>query len=194
MVNVNDIFTREEFSNTVWRMTGENYFPDILNESRSYREATPGYKTIFLSHSHLDASYVLKTRKFFENLGIKIYVDWADEYMPKQTCGDTATKIKEKIRGNNFFVFLATDNSIISRWCNWEVGYGDSYKFSEYKEENRILILPLASNRRDWEGNEYLQLYPYVIHRKKVYPYSTEEFYVHNPDGSEVTLKNWLNR
>lgn len=193
MININEIFTRDEFSSTVGRMTGKRYSPDILNESRSYREATPGYKTIFLSHSHLDASYVLITRKFFENLGIKIYVDWADRSMPKQTCGDTATKIKEKIRGNNFFVFLATDNSIISRWCNWEVGYGDSCKFSEDKVKDRILILPLASNRRDWEGNEYLQLYPYVIHRKKC-GNLPGNFYVRYPDGTELTLYNWLNR
>lgn len=194
MVNVNEIFTREEFDNIVRRMSGESYFPNVLNESRSYREAKPGYKTIFLSHSHFDASYVLKTRKFFENLGIKIYVDWADESMPERTSGVTATKIKEKIRGNNFFVFLATDRSIISRWCNWEVGYGDSYKYSDDKVNNKILVLPLASNRSDWDGNEYLQLYPYVIHRNKEYSYSTEEFYVRYPDGTELTLKNWLNR
>lgn len=151
MVNVNEIFTQYEFDNTVRRMTGRECFPNTLNESRSYREAKPDYKTIFLSHSHKDASYVIKARGFFENLGIKIYVDWADESMPKLTSGVTATKIKEKIRENDFFVFLATNNSIVSKWCNWEVGYGDSYKFNESKLKNKILILPLASNRRDWE-------------------------------------------
>lgn len=133
-------------------------------------------------------------RGFFEKLGVKIYVDWADESILKQTNGVTATKIKEKIRENNFFVFLATNNSIVSKWCNWEVGYGDSYKFSENKMKNRILILPLASNRRDWEGNEYLQLYPYVIHRREGYTYPTEKFYVRYPDGTEDTLYEWLNR
>lgn len=190
MVNTNEIFTSYEFRDTVSRMTGRNYFPKILNESRSYENARPGFKTIFLSHSHLDASYVFQARGFFENLGIKIYVDWADESMPKQTCGITAAKIKVKIRQNDFFVFLATDNSIKSKWCNWEIGYGDSYKFNK----DRLLILPLASNRRDWESNEYLQLYPYVVRKRTGTYQQISDFKVCYPDGSEGNLTAWFNK
>lgn len=191
---VDEIFTREEFVNTVDRMSGRDYAPNVLNESRSYSYAPYGSKTVFLSHSHLDANLVLKARKFFENLGVSIYVDLADKSMPQRTCGETAAKIKEKIQGNRFFVFLATDNSVKSMWCNWEVGYGDSYKFQKSKLANKMLIFPLASNRRDWKGNEYLQLYPYVIHREEGYSYPIERYYVCYPDGTEVSLAGWLNR
>lgn len=190
MVNTNEIFTRYEFRETVSKMTGRNYFPDVLNESRSFKEAEPGYKTIFLSHSHFDASYVLQAQGFFENLGLKIYVDWADDSMPTRTCGETAAKIKEKIRQNDFFVFLATDKSINSKWCNWEVGYGDSHKLNN----DRLLILPLASNRRNWDGNEYLQLYPYVIRKRIGYSQQTSDFKVRYPDGSEESLDSWFNK
>ncbi len=74
MVNVNEIFTREEFDYIVRRMSGESYFPNVLNESRSYREAKPGYKTIFLSHSHFDDSgFNKKCHLFFKHKLLQKY-------------------------------------------------------------------------------------------------------------------------
>ena len=110
--------------------------------------------------------------------------------MPTRTCGETAAKIKEKIRQNDFFVFLATDKSINSKWCNWEVGYGDTHKLNN----DRLLILPLASNRRNWDGNEYLQLYPYVIRKRIGYNQQTSDFKVRYPDGSVESLDSWFNK
>lgn len=187
---INEIFTRDEFNNVVNNMSGRNYSLDKLNEARSYSYAPVGSKTIFLSHSHDDANIVLKARKFFEGLGISIYVDWADKSMPIRTCRETAAKIKEKIQGNNFFVFLATDRSIKSMWCNWEVGYGDSFKY----KMDKILILPLASNRINWVGNEYLRLYPYVIRKYEGNNHNIASYYVCYPNGDTKGLSEWFNR
>ena len=57
----------------------------------------------------------------------------------------------------DWFLFLATSNSIQSRWCPWEIGFADSVKSYE-----KILIIPTEDDYGNWYGNEYLQLYKKV--------------------------------
>lgn len=185
------IFTKSNFENAVNSLTHQRLsFSNILDESRSYSNASSRQKTVFLSHSHYDARYVNMAKTFFEHLGISIYVDWADITMPQLPCGTTAIKIKEKIFENQFFVFLATDNAIASKWCNWEIGIGDIFKLCE----DKIVILPLAESSYGWVGNEYLQIYPYISGPDNTLWNDTPSRYsVHYPDGREKSLLAWLN-
>jgi hypothetical protein len=73
--------------------------------------------------------------------------------MPESTNEETAAKIQQKIRDLDYFVFLATENSMASRWCPWEIGYADGKK-----PRDRILIVPTSDNGST-HGNEYIQLY-----------------------------------
>ncbi|MCH5937009.1 toll/interleukin-1 receptor domain-containing protein, partial [Salmonella enterica] len=54
----------------------------------------------------------------------------------------------------NWFLFLATENSMSSRWCPWEIGYADGKK-----NLNNIVIVPTVDSSGRHHGNEYLQLY-----------------------------------
>jgi hypothetical protein len=54
----------------------------------------------------------------------------------------------------NLFLFLATPNSVTSRWCPWEIGFADGNKPVE-----RIIVIPTVDLTGTWHGNEYLQLY-----------------------------------
>ena len=187
-----NIFTKFSFEQAVASLTNHSMvFSDVLTESRDYSNAGPLQKTIFLSHSHLDAKYVNMARTFFESLGVYIYVDWADKTMPQSPCGTTALKIKEKIKQNNKFVLLATNNAISSKWCNWEVGIGDTYKY--YKDD--IAILPLAATSSTWNGNEYLQIYPYISGPdSSIWDYTPSKYSVHYPDGRNMSLVSWLSK
>ena len=129
---------------------------------------------------------IVQAKTFFENLGISIYVDWADETMPEKTNGITAQKIKRQIYKNDKFVLLATNSAITSKWCNWEVGIGDSYKLSSRK----IALLPLAENSGTWNGSEYLQIYP----RIEKSPLYNDKYYIYYPDGTSEDLSIWLNK
>lgn len=142
--------------------------------------------SIFLSHSHHDKAQVEQAKNFFENLGYSIYVDWADETMPEKTNGATAQKIKGQIGSNDKFVLLATNNAVISKWCNWEVGIGDTYKMANRK----IAILPLADNNGHWQGNEYLQIYPSIERN----PTMLNSYQVVYPNFTSESLSTWLNR
>ncbi len=74
--------------------------------------------------------------------------------MPASPNKQTATNIKSKIKIVDWFLFLATPNSTVSRWCPWEIGYADAVKANE-----KILIVPTTDDSGRWYGNEYLQLY-----------------------------------
>lgn len=59
------------------------------------------------------------------HLNSSIYVDWLDPSMPARTCGRTAENIKENIKKYDKFILVATEGAIASKWCNWELGFGD---------------------------------------------------------------------
>lgn len=46
--------------------------------------------------------------------------------MPKVTSAETATRIKDRISRCDKFILLATNGAIDSKWCNWELGFGDA--------------------------------------------------------------------
>jgi hypothetical protein len=113
-----------------------------------------GYKTVFLSHSHKDRAYALGLKAIIESQGGQLYIDWLDEEMPPITTKETAERIRVKIQQCSLFMFLATPNSMTSRWCPWEIGYADGKKTPE-----NIVIVPTKDSAGHFYGNEYLQLY-----------------------------------
>jgi hypothetical protein len=115
-------------------------------------------------------------------LGIKVYVDWKDEKLPEETSKKTAELIKNKIRECKKFIFLATESAVESKWCNWELGYGDSIKFPK-----DIAVMPIANEDGIWIGTEYLNIYPII----KVH----EEFkYCVEFDNNVIDLITWLTK
>lgn len=179
------MFTKVTFESAAKALSHRQSFENILNEARNYNSRTAEV-SIFLSHSHYDMRIVKIARAFFESFGVRIYVDWTDESMPKTTCGETAAKIKDKIQQNQFFIFLATDIALFSKWCNWEVGYADNWKYSP----DKMAIIPISDNRDQWKGSEYLQLYPEIIQIGNGLEVSS--YYVRYPNGKFKTLLSWL--
>lgn len=125
---------------------------------RSYKNESKYLKTkIFLSHKHDETEQLEGAISFLKDNGVDVYVDWLDEGMPKTTSGQTAVRIKEKIRENDKFILLATEGAINSKWCNWELGLGDAAKYLD-----NIAILPIKRDYSDFSGNDYLEIYPYI--------------------------------
>jgi hypothetical protein len=110
-------------------------------------------KTAFLCHSHKDRDLALALQDFLWKHGWKLYIDWQDASMPDRPNRETADKIQGKIRENDWLLFLATQNSMTSRWCPWEIGYGDSAKGKE-----KVVIIPTSDASGSY-GSEYLELY-----------------------------------
>ena len=122
--------------------------------ARTLSEAkTRGLKTVFLCHSHKDETLVRGLINLMDEAGWCVYVDWADSSMPETPTRETASKIQNRIVDMNYFLFLATSNSMSSRWCPWEIGYADGKK-----PIDKILVVPTAEGSKT-HGSEYLQLY-----------------------------------
>lgn len=131
-----------------------------LNESlRSFKNESSYLKTkIFLSHKHDEKEFLEGAISLLKTYGVDVYVDWLDDGMPKTTSGQTAVRIKEKIKENHKFILLATEGAINSKWCNWELGLGDAAKYIE-----DIALLPIKKDYADFSGSEYLEIYPYIF-------------------------------
>ena len=179
------IFTKSKLSRIADSKAGYIQKSVILNEARSFSNKYSAKTSIFLSHSHHDSEYVIDAVVLLRKMGVEVYVDWMDDSMPEETSGKTAALLKQKIKENDKFVFLATNKSIESKWCNWEIGFGDADKYSSKK----IVLFPLKDDYTDWKGNEYLKIYPYITESD----YTTDYYTVVFPDGKDMSLQEWLN-
>jgi hypothetical protein len=131
-------------------------FRSALYESTQFSRLASKKRSAFLCHSHKDENLVLGMLVLLEEEGIELYVDWKDHAMPEITDKTTASKIQQKIRERDIFLFLATGNSKASRWCPWEIGYADA-------SNRQIYIIPTSDNFTTY-GNEYLGLYDHIDH------------------------------
>jgi len=109
-----------------------------LDESRSSvlkhsQYGVASKTTVFISHKHDDLEDLKGVLGFLEKVyGVKVYIDSRDPKMPKVTSEETALNIKSRIKQCDKFILLATNNAIESKWCNWELGYGDAQKFKKH--------------------------------------------------------------
>ncbi|MCH5259207.1 MAG: toll/interleukin-1 receptor domain-containing protein [Lachnospiraceae bacterium] len=115
--------------------------------------------TVFISHKHDDLSDLQDIIGFLEKTyDVKCYIDSKDSAMPQKTSGTTASIIKQRIKQCDKFILLASNNAIESKWCNWELGFGDAEKYC-YDD---IAIFPFQERNEIYKGREYLEVYPQI--------------------------------
>ncbi|HZV11830.1 MAG TPA: TIR domain-containing protein [Candidatus Kapabacteria bacterium] len=159
---------------------GDRLVQKALNESRE-RQSHFYEATVFLSHKHDEEDKLEGASALLKRSGAEVYIDHMDVNMPKITSAITARRLKEKIKTRDKFIFLATGAAIRSKWCNWELGYGDANK-----DDKNIALLIIEEYNDQWKGSEYLQLYPVIQEIEG-------EYLVIHPDGNYCySLKDWL--
>lgn len=200
-----EVFNQGAFSS--YRIEDSRY-SGVVTESRSFSAGTrrPTKRTIFLSHKHDDLEDLKGFIGYLERYyTVECYIDSEDPGMPEKTSGVTAERIKKFIKSTDRFILLATDNAIASKWCNWELGYGDAQKYKD-----RIAILPIKNTGREiYSGNEYMQIYPHIVRVDSsdisraglTYPIKfplTPGYYVVSVDSAGkmtyVSLREWINK
>ena len=175
-----------------------------LNRARStvdpiYETNIFGYKktTVFISHKHDDLQDLKGILSYLEKeYNVTVYIDSKDPNMPKVTSEETARNIKNRIEMCDKFILLATNAAVDSKWCNWELGYGDAQKFSH----GDIAIFPLKSKNSDYKGSEYMALYPYIEYEtgtsENIYGEQIKKglYVVTENDGKRkfIPLSSWL--
>lgn len=132
---------------------------EILSESASAFNKCKTYD-IFLSHSSKDAELILGVKGTLEDMGYSVYVDWVDDSQLDRSYVNesTAELLRERMDASKSLFYVTTENAESSKWMPWECGYFDGVK-------EKVAILPVKkySYDNDYNGQEYLGLYPYCV-------------------------------
>lgn len=138
--------------------------------------------SIFLSYSSKDRELIKPAIAFLCSHGVRVYIDFMDEGMPDAVSGETAKRIKEKIREQKKFMVMVTENSKDSRWVPWELGFADPVKGIEH-----VAILPISESGT-FVQNEYMRIYPKI-------EFVNGTWYVWQDDPSYfLKLTDWLRK
>lgn len=142
---------------------------------------------VFLSHSSFDKTLILSLVDLFVSAGYAVYVDWIeDEELDRSNITvKTAQVLKKRMNNSRGLAYIATTNTINSKWCPWELGYFDG------KKNKRCCILPIME-QGEYDGQEYLGLYPYLRH-DRLEGASDYDFWVYDQEANRhITLRSWL--
>lgn len=193
------IFESGSFSSYKNYVTMDSARGFISETSRAYDKRI----TVFISHKHEDLEDLKGLIGFLESkYGVRAYIDSRDPSMPEKTTEETAKNIKNRIQQCDRFILLATNRAVESKWCNWELGYGDAQKYSK----NSIAIFPVKpslSYDSAYKGHEYLRIYPHIAYCDGTERYVTgmyvqKGYYVITYDTKGTTcivsLRQWLEK
>ena len=157
---------------------------DILTETASLSAKFD----IFLSHSSTEPeNFLLGVKGYLEDAGLTVYVDkYTDPQLsPETVTPDTAELLRSRMRASMALLYIHSRHSKTSRWMPWELGFFDGLK-------SRVGIVPItqrASNQ--FEGEEYLGLYPYVD-RATINGTDTHELWINTTPTAYASLPRWV--
>ncbi len=154
----------------------------LLNEGKNFK----GSYDIFLSHSYLDSDIILVIKRDLENLGYSVYVDWTEDPQLSRSnvTKETAELIRTRLKACRTLIYAYSENSKISKWMPWELGFFDGYK-------SKVAVLPIedSSNTVDLDGIEFVGIYPFIS--LEGYQDKVRNFYVNKNKNNKFNLKRW---
>lgn len=168
----------------------DNYHKRVFNENHALYTKYSRFD-IFLSHSYLDRDEVLSLVHLFNTCNYAVYVDWLYDGQLDRTCVsmETAALLRIRMDQSRGLAFLVTSNSTNSKWCPWELGY-----FDGKSNKSRCCILPVLSHSLfdNYQGQEFLGLYPYLQYEKYAH-IDAYDFWVFEQNSSKyISLRAWL--
>ncbi len=135
---------------------------------------------IFLSHSYSDSRVVKQIRDMLINKGYSVYVDWIeDKHLDRGAVSEhTAQIIKNRMNGCSSLIYLTSSNAENSVWMPWELGYMDAHT-------GLVAVAPIIDDDEEFEGREYLGIYPYL-------DLTEDNFYIQTNSSTWVNLQGWM--
>ncbi|MBQ0737241.1 hypothetical protein [Aquimarina celericrescens] len=168
-----------------YRNTARIYTKSVTESLRLFKEEPRNIMvSVFIFHKHDELEELDSAINFLNGFDELVYADWIDEDMYDNTT--EATKrihlaIKEKMKQNKKFIFLATEYAIESKLGKWVLGQLHGQKDTEH-----IALFPVRGDYSDYSGEEYLQKYPYI------HEIEAEVYGVKYPNGEAKELGAWL--
>ena len=127
----------------------------MLVEASTQEFASHKNYDVFLSHSIADAEIILGVKLLLEDKGLKVYVDWIEDSKLDRSKVNAATAeiLRHRMRSCKSLIYVHSTNSGQSKWMPWEIGYFDGKHVGHPVTQ---------SEQNDFDGQEYLGLYPNV--------------------------------
>jgi len=135
---------------------------------------------IFLSHSYDDARIVKQIRTLLTKNGYSVYVDWLeDNHLDRGKVTElTATVLKNRMNNCSSLIYLTSLSASKSVWMPWELGYMDG-------KTGRVAVAPILEDDEDFEGREYLGIYPYL-------DITADSLFIQKNKDTWVGLTGWM--
>ena len=159
-----------------------NFSNASLNESVKAASIRDQFD-IFLSHSFEDAILIKGLRDELADQGYSVYVDWINDPLLDRTkvTKESAAALKARMMQSKCLLYATSDAAKKSVWMPWELGFMDSYR------DSRVAIAPIVDDtdqEKEFRGQEYLSLYPYLD--------KTSSLWIHRSGSSYVSFSSWL--
>lgn len=158
----------------------KSYASDRLEEFEKSFSFSKTYD-IFLSHSYDDARIVKQIYDMLSKKGYSVYVDWIKDNNLNREYVSTASAyvIKNRMDNCRSLLYLTSTSAKKSVWMPWELGYMDA-------RTRRVAVAPiLEDNEVNFDGREYLGLYPYL-------DLTSDNFYIHSTPMAWVNFERWM--
>ncbi len=167
-----------------FRNSARIYKKTVDESLQLFREETKEQKVnVFLFHKPDQREELDSAINFLNNFRVLIYVDWLNSDVIEDKSEATKKLITQKIKENQKFIFLATEEAIHSKWCDWVIRLAKTMIPIE-----NIIILPIRADFSDYDGGEYLRKYPY-IHESD---FTANEYDIKFPDQEILPLSKWI--
>lgn len=150
---------------------------DSLIEMRKAASA-PEWDTfdVFICHSSDDAKVIHGLMLRLQGLGLKVYVDWVvDPQLDRSSVTSaTADRLRKRMRNSASLLYAASESASNSKWTPWELGYSDAL----HGRVGVVPITPQATTSDQYQGQEYLGLYPYLVDGSSLWMHASQSDYV----------------
>lgn len=135
---------------------------------------------IFLSHSYDDARIIKQIKEMLEEKGYTVYVDWiVDRNLNRRLVNAaSAGLIRNRMNCCASLLYITSESAENSVWMPWELGYMDA-------RTSRVAVAPILDEEVDFDGREYLGLYPYL-------DLTSESFYLHRSRSEWIDFSGWM--
>ena len=136
---------------------------------------------LFLSHRYVDAVAIVGLKDILIGLGYSVYVDWIDDAQLDRSKVNRATAdlLRNRMKMCRALLFAVSSSSETSIWMPWELGYVDG-------KSGKVGVVPVVQSiEYNFNGQEYLQLYPHIDQLQGFY-------YVNDAGKTPQLLSSWL--
>jgi hypothetical protein len=127
---------------------GRNYFS--LNETDRRMFSSGTNKRVFISHKKEDKDLAKKVADYIMEAGVDVYFDEYDTTINRNDPLSVVSAIKKGMQLSTHMLVVFTNNTLLSTWVPWEIGYGDATK-------TEIRILKMNDIKKD-RLPEYMQI------------------------------------